>query len=68
MSNPKTQSETQRPAPLTPEQRFQAEKNLAHLIVAAQEKGISAALEEWRRFAEAKQGAKAPNSPEAVVR
>jgi hypothetical protein len=51
MSGSKAPSKKRRhPDPLTPEQRYQAGKNLAHVIVVAHEQGAEAAGAEWRRM------------------
>jgi len=55
--------ETQRPAPLTPEQRYEGEKNLVHLLIIAHDHGVEAAMAEWDRLVDAKE--KARNSPDA---
>jgi hypothetical protein len=60
MSNLKTRSEAHLPAPLTPEQRYDGEKNLAHLIIVAHDEGVEAALQEWDKIVAAKR-AKAPD-------
>jgi hypothetical protein len=49
-------------APLTAEQRYEGEKNLAHLLIIAHDEGVPAAMDEWRRVGAAMR-TKAPNSP-----
>jgi hypothetical protein len=48
--------------PLTPEQRYEAEKRLARLLISAHDEGVPAAMEEWHRMRAAMR-AKAQNSP-----
>jgi hypothetical protein len=50
MSSSGTLSAKQRPAPLTPEQRFEGETNLTHLLMVAHDRGVPAALKEWDRL------------------
>ncbi len=49
---------------LTPEQRREGERNLAHLLIVAHDQGVPAAIEELRRL-RAEKRAKGQNSPAA---
>jgi hypothetical protein len=63
MSSSKTQSATQeKVAPLTPEQRYEGEKNLVHLLIIAHDEGVETALQEWDRMREEKELANAQKS------
>jgi hypothetical protein len=57
-------SEKLKGVPLTPEQRREGEKNMAHLLIVAHDQGVPAAIEELRRL-RAEKRAKAQNSPAA---
>jgi hypothetical protein len=61
----KPSKQRHRIAPLTPEQRYEGEKNLAILLIIAHDHGVDAAMKEWDRMAAEIDRRKAQSLPPA---